>query len=140
METAEFVKKITKAVKDSGLVTAGGECIFAGCKVVNECPEGAVALSGPDHCAFAYVSSAMEERVADTMVADFVKTVADYARKSVLSKPGISPKVSVKEYIAGLAKLVGGEAPTAAIGTTPIGELIEKCLAIVPPSVNETIN
>lgn len=129
MNNTEFTGKVRTTLADAGILVGDDESIFSSAKVITVNEDGSVILSGPENCAWTYVSAQMPEAESDRLVTGFVSAMAGYAKRGIAGFPRFNTGISLSAHLAGLAKLLGGTAPTDGFGTKPLKELLEACVA-----------
>lgn len=119
-----FKKIVTDKLTEAGLLVNENESIFSSEKMIQNEQEDSLMLVGPNREAWIFVGSIMPEKEFNDSLEQFVNLVKASALEQIKTKININQNISLKTYLEGLAKLLGGEAPTTKIGTMPLKDLI----------------
>lgn len=119
-----FKEIVTARLAEAGILANENESIFSSDKLFENEQDTSLMLVSPNKDAWVFVGSAMPEKELKDAIERFIQQIRASALESVKAKISINQNISLKEYLEGLAKLIGGTAPTAKIGTTPLRDLI----------------
>lgn len=119
-----FKKIVTDKLTDAGLLVNERESIFSSEPMIQNESEEALMLVGPNKEAWVFIGKMMPEEEFNNSLENFVNLVKASTLEIIKRRVDINQNISLKVYLEGLSKLLGGEAPTTKIGTTPLKDLI----------------
>ena len=119
-----FKKQVADKLTEVGLLVNENESIFSSEKMIQNEQEDSLMLVGPNREAWVFVGSMMQTNDFNDNLENFVNLVKASTLEIIKRRVDINQNISLKTYLEGLAKLLGGEAPTTKLGTTPLKDLI----------------
>lgn len=119
-----FKKIVTDKLTDAGLLVNKNESIFSSEPIIQNESEESLMLVGPNKEAWVFIGEMMPEEEFNNNLENFVNLVKASTLENIKRRIDINQNISVKTYLEGLSKLLGGEAPTTKIGTTTLKDLI----------------
>lgn len=119
-----FKKQVTDKLAEVGLLVNEDESIFSSEKIIQNEQEDSLMLVGPNREAWVFVGAMLPEKDFYAAIEQFITQVKGAAMERVKNRVDINQNISLKAYLEGLAKLLGGEAPTEDIGATPLKDLV----------------
>jgi hypothetical protein len=119
-----FKKIVTDKLTNAGLLVNERESIFSSDPMIQNESEEALMLVGPNKEAWVFIGGMMPEEEFNNSLENFVNLVKASTLENIKRRIDINQNISLKTYLEGLAKLLGGEAPTTKIGTMPLKDLI----------------
>lgn len=119
-----FKKIVTDKLTEMGLLVNENESIFSSEKMIQNEMEDSLMLIGPNREAWIFIGALMDEKAFNDNLEQFINLVKASALEQIKTKININQNISLKTYLEGLAKLLGGEAPTTKIGTMSLKDLI----------------
>lgn len=129
-----FKETVTARLTEAGILANENESIFSSGKLFENEQDTSLMLVSPNKDVWVFVGSAMPEKELKDAIEQFVQHIRAFALESAKAKIFINQNISLKEYLEGLARLIGGTAPTTKIGTTPLRDLIAQLNAAPDPA------
>ena len=119
-----FKKQVTDKLTEVGLLVNEDESIFSSEKIIQNETADSLMLVGPNREAWVFIGAMMPEKEFYDAIEQFITLVKGTAMERVKNRVDINQNISLKAYLEGLAKLLGGEAPTEKLATTPLKDLV----------------
>ena len=121
-----FKKQVTDKLTEVGLLVNNDESIFSSDKMIQNEQEDSLMLVGPNREAWIFVGAMIPEKEFNDCLEQFVTLVKTSTMDIIKTRIDINQNISLKDYLEGLAKLLGGEAPTEKLATTPLKNLVSQ--------------
>ena len=119
-----FKKQVTDKLTEAGLLVNEDESIFSSEKIIQNETADSLMLVGPNREAWVFVGAMLPEKEFYDAIEQFINLVKAAAMEHIKNRIYINQNISLKAYLEGLAKLLGGEAPTENLATTPLKDLV----------------